>query len=119
MAGPVTTERRGSIAVIIVDNPPVNALSQAVRQGLDKAAATASSSPWRTAWLRALTGGLSTVMTAMLPRRSVVTGPAICLLPNDRGECSGPRRGLHAFGDLEVASCRRPGSVMRVRSPRI
>ncbi|MDJ0935925.1 MAG: 3-hydroxyacyl-CoA dehydrogenase NAD-binding domain-containing protein [Kiloniellales bacterium] len=41
MAGPVTTERRGSIAVIIVDNPPVNALSQAVRQGLDEAVAAA------------------------------------------------------------------------------
>ncbi|MDJ0970570.1 MAG: 3-hydroxyacyl-CoA dehydrogenase NAD-binding domain-containing protein [Kiloniellales bacterium] len=41
MAGPVTTERRGSIAVITVDNPPVNALSQAVRQGLDEAVAAA------------------------------------------------------------------------------
>lgn len=41
MAGPVTTERRGSIAVIVVDNPPVNALSQAVRQGLDEAVAAA------------------------------------------------------------------------------
>ncbi len=41
MAGPVTTERRGSIAVITVDNPPVNALSQAVRQGLDEAMAAA------------------------------------------------------------------------------
>lgn len=41
MAGPVTTERRGKIAVIVVDNPPVNALSQAVRQGLDEAVAAA------------------------------------------------------------------------------
>ena len=30
----VSTERRGSIAVITIDNPPVNALSQAVRSGL-------------------------------------------------------------------------------------
>ena len=41
MTGPVTTARRGSIAVIVVDNPPVNALSQAVRQGLDEAVAAA------------------------------------------------------------------------------
>src|SRR5262245_27879605 len=31
---PVTIDRRGSIAVITVDNPPVNALSHAVRLGL-------------------------------------------------------------------------------------
>ncbi len=34
MSGPVTVERRGEIAVITVDNPPVNALSAAVRDGL-------------------------------------------------------------------------------------
>ena len=32
---PVTLERRGAIAVITIDNPPVNALSRAVREGLD------------------------------------------------------------------------------------
>lgn len=31
---PVTLERRGAVAVITVDNPPVNALSRAVREGL-------------------------------------------------------------------------------------
>ncbi len=31
---PVTLERHGAVSVITVDNPPVNALSQAVRQGL-------------------------------------------------------------------------------------
>ena len=31
---PVRLERRGDIALIIIDNPPVNASSQAVRQGL-------------------------------------------------------------------------------------
>jgi 3-hydroxyacyl-CoA dehydrogenase len=30
----VTLERHGSIAVIVIDNPPVNALSQAVRRGI-------------------------------------------------------------------------------------
>ena len=34
MADLVRYERRGSIGVITVDNPPVNALSQGVRQGL-------------------------------------------------------------------------------------
>ena len=31
---PVTTRREGDVALILVDNPPVNALSQAVRTGL-------------------------------------------------------------------------------------
>ncbi|HET6628608.1 MAG TPA: 3-hydroxyacyl-CoA dehydrogenase NAD-binding domain-containing protein [Woeseiaceae bacterium] len=34
---PVTFERRGATAVITVDNPPVNALSHAVREGLMRA----------------------------------------------------------------------------------
>ncbi len=34
---PVTSERRGSTTVITVDNPPVNALSHAVREGLMRA----------------------------------------------------------------------------------
>lgn len=32
--GPVTTRREGDVALILVDSPPVNALSQAVRAGL-------------------------------------------------------------------------------------
>ncbi|MBW8285964.1 MAG: hypothetical protein K0M55_20460, partial [Rhizobium sp.] len=35
----VTIAREGNIAVVTVDNPPVNALSQAVRQGLVDAVA--------------------------------------------------------------------------------
>jgi 3-hydroxyacyl-CoA dehydrogenase len=38
----VTFEKRGSIGIINVDNPPVNALSRAVRQGLLDALAEAS-----------------------------------------------------------------------------
>ena len=34
MTQPVTLSTAGSIAVIEINNPPVNALSQAVRQGL-------------------------------------------------------------------------------------
>ena len=34
MPGPVSLQRDGTIAVIIVDNPPVNALKQEVRAGL-------------------------------------------------------------------------------------
>jgi len=34
MDDPVTTEIRGNIAIVTIDNPPVNALGQAVRQGL-------------------------------------------------------------------------------------
>jgi 3-hydroxyacyl-CoA dehydrogenase len=37
---PIRVERCGDVAVIVIDNPPVNALSQAVRQGLMEAVAT-------------------------------------------------------------------------------
>ena len=40
MANPVTITRNENIAVVRIDNPPVNALSQAVRSGLDHAVAT-------------------------------------------------------------------------------
>jgi len=36
MSDPVTTEMRGDVAVVWIDNPPVNALSQAVRQGIQE-----------------------------------------------------------------------------------
>ena len=36
MSQSVTLDRRGRVAVITIDNPPVNALSQHVRQGLDE-----------------------------------------------------------------------------------
>ncbi|MCW1838796.1 3-hydroxyacyl-CoA dehydrogenase NAD-binding domain-containing protein [Prosthecomicrobium hirschii] len=38
-SGPVVIEVRGKVAIVWVDNPPVNALSQAVRQGLSDAVA--------------------------------------------------------------------------------
>ncbi|MEG3165943.1 3-hydroxyacyl-CoA dehydrogenase NAD-binding domain-containing protein [Sphingomonas sp. PB2P19] len=37
MTAPIRTERHGDVLVIISDNPPVNALGAAVRQGLDSA----------------------------------------------------------------------------------
>jgi len=45
MADLVRYERRGSIGVITVDNPPVNALSQGVRQGLLDALAKGIADP--------------------------------------------------------------------------
>lgn len=42
---PVTIERRGRIARVWVDNPPVNALSQAVRRGLADAVAAVEADP--------------------------------------------------------------------------
>ncbi|RYY28476.1 MAG: 3-hydroxyacyl-CoA dehydrogenase [Sphingomonadales bacterium] len=36
MSSPIRTERHGDVLVIISDNPPVNALSAAVRQGLER-----------------------------------------------------------------------------------
>src|SRR5579863_10192751 len=41
----VRTERRGSIALVLIDNPPVNATSQAVRQGLASAIEAADADP--------------------------------------------------------------------------
>jgi 3-hydroxyacyl-CoA dehydrogenase len=37
MVGPVTVARAGDVAVVTIDNPPVNATSQPVREGLMKA----------------------------------------------------------------------------------
>lgn len=37
MSNPVAYSRQGDVAVLRIDNPPVNALSQAVRQGLSEA----------------------------------------------------------------------------------
>jgi hypothetical protein len=34
MKSPVTVEKHGNVAVLLVDNPPVNALGAAVRHGL-------------------------------------------------------------------------------------
>jgi len=42
---PVTTEHYGDIAIVTVDNPPVNALSQAVRAGLASAVEQANVEP--------------------------------------------------------------------------
>jgi len=33
-SSPVTIQRNGVVSVITIDNPPVNALSQSVREGL-------------------------------------------------------------------------------------
>ena len=49
----VVLNKKESIALIQIQNPPVNALSHAVRQGLMEA----SINPCRTAWERAFTGG--------------------------------------------------------------
>ena len=38
----VTTAREGRVLVVTINNPPVNALSQAVRQGLAHAVAEAN-----------------------------------------------------------------------------
>lgn len=43
MSEVVSLERRGEIALVTVNNPPVNALGQAVREGLQKAFAAAES----------------------------------------------------------------------------
>ena len=45
MSEPVTLERRGHLALITIDNPPVNALAQPVRAGLMKAIVAADEDP--------------------------------------------------------------------------
>ncbi|MEZ5751353.1 MAG: 3-hydroxyacyl-CoA dehydrogenase NAD-binding domain-containing protein [Paracoccaceae bacterium] len=49
MQGPIRYEAHGDIGVIRVDNPPVNATSQAVRQGLMEAADMFAASPQKVA----------------------------------------------------------------------
>ena len=51
MEGPVRYESHGDIAVIRIDNPPVNATSHAVREGLVAAAAQFAASPEKVAVL--------------------------------------------------------------------
>ena len=51
--GPVTLERHGAIAVIRVNNPPVNALSHAVRTGIAGAVASVAASDARACVLMA------------------------------------------------------------------
>ena len=45
MKNPVTSTRQEDIAVITIDNPPVNALSQEVADGIDAAVARAQADP--------------------------------------------------------------------------
>lgn len=45
MSNVVTTQRDGSLAIVTVDNPPVNALSQAVRVGIAEAIIQAGQDP--------------------------------------------------------------------------
>src|ERR1700687_1955437 len=45
MSDPVTFDKQGSVGVITVNNPPVNALSQGVRQGLMDAIAKGVADP--------------------------------------------------------------------------
>ena len=45
MTDVIRLERRGDIALILVNNPPVNALSAAVRQGLAEAVARLADDP--------------------------------------------------------------------------
>lgn len=45
MSGPVSMQRDGAVAVITVDNPPVNALKQEVRKGLLENFTDAASDP--------------------------------------------------------------------------
>lgn len=45
MTTPVTYQRQDDIGVIVIDNPPVNALGQAVRQGLVEAIAQGNEDP--------------------------------------------------------------------------
>jgi hypothetical protein len=49
---------------------PAQVMTMALTAGSAMAFLRPSSSPWRTCWLRALTGGLFTVTTATRPRRS-------------------------------------------------
>ena len=56
MAKPVSIEKHGTVAVLLVDNPPVNALGSAVRQGLRDAMREVLDDPQYAAVVLACTG---------------------------------------------------------------
>ena len=45
MSTPVTLQRHGDVALIVIDNPPVNAISHAVRSALLQAVIEADEDP--------------------------------------------------------------------------
>jgi 3-hydroxyacyl-CoA dehydrogenase len=73
MAPAVTTRRAGAVAVLVMDNPPVNGLSHAVRSGIVAALAEAVADPAVAAIV--LTGN-DRVFSAGADIREFDTGPA-------------------------------------------
>src|SRR5271156_350245 len=84
----VTFTKQGSIGIATVDNPPVNALSQAVRSGLAAAVAQADADPEVKALVLICAG------------RTFIAGA-------DSREFGGPMQGPHLqdlVGDLEAST---------------
>ena len=95
----VRLERDGDVAVIVIDNPPINAGSAAVREGLMAAIATVKAD--QTVEMRqvtvARTRGAETVIAGgVQPGETVVTDGHLRLVP-------GSRVGLKAAGVEQVA----------------
>ena len=69
MAEFVRLQRHGAIALIIVDNPPVNALSQPVRQGLQQAFQASAVGALTAYFLGDVSSLLAAVPAAMMSMR--------------------------------------------------
>ncbi len=109
MSGPVGWERRGAIAVITVDNPPVNALSAGVRDGLLAAVTEAGADPDVKAMV--LLGAKRTFIAGAdirefgKPRAGAPLGEVNIAYENSAKPIVAAIHGTALGGGLEVALC--------------
>jgi 3-hydroxyacyl-CoA dehydrogenase len=107
MSDTVRYERRGDVAVITVDNPPVNALSSSVREGLTESQAKAKADPAVKAMV--LIGAGRTYIAGADIREfgKPMTGPGLQQIINDFENSDKPvvvaLHGTALGGGLEVA----------------
>ena len=74
MTGPVDFRKDGAIVVIVVDNPPVNALSQGVRAELNDQQAAAADADQIYTTARELTRAMDEIVWAVNPRHDTLEG---------------------------------------------
>ena len=111
MSDTVRYERRGNIAVITVDNPPVNALSASVREGLADSLAKATADPEVKAMV--LIGAGRTYIAGADIREfgKPMTGPGLQTIINgfeDLGEAGRGRDPRHGAGRRARSRARLP-----------